>query len=214
MGISDGIPPRWKSSNPKIRPADCSAGQDPLPARISCRNRMATGQFALSSMLLAAAISVVSGCNATLMDNINRTAPTRLSDDVPPFRLDSSASMVIYDGNDSPDEADADEARAALANLIQTRYGRGGVTPARFLLRVHVHYWWWVFILCVDTQILGCPTGYTSARTTLELQVGDRFFVGHGQGSGYGGLYYNKLTGIQNAVGEAIGDAVANLFPS
>jgi len=47
MGISDGIPPRWKSSNPKIRPADCSAGQDPLPARISCRNRMATGQIAL-----------------------------------------------------------------------------------------------------------------------------------------------------------------------
>jgi hypothetical protein len=146
------------------------------------------------------------------MDNLNQAAPGRLSGAIPPFRLDSRASMVIYAGNDSPSEADAYQVRAALTVLLQTRYGRGGVTPARFRLRVEVDYSWWTAIACIDLQVLGCPTGYAHARTTLDLQVGDKLFVGYGQGVGYGGLYYNKLTGIDSAVAEAIGNAVANLF--
>ena len=39
-------------------------------------------------------------------------------------------------------------------------------------------------------------------------------FTAHGEGSGYGGLYYNKLTGIDSAVGEAISDAIGNLTSS
>lgn len=214
MSSSDWLRPRWKRSNPKIRLTECPAGPVPLPARISCPNRMTIGRFMLLSVGLAAAVLLSSGCNATVMDSLNKAAPNRLSGEIPPFRLDSSASMVVYEGNVSPDESDADDVRSALTNLIQSRYGHGGVTPARFRLRVHANYWWWVFILCVDTQLLGCPTGYTSARTTLELQVGDQMFIGHGQGSGYGGLYYNKLTGIDSAVGEAVGDAVRNLFSS
>ena len=214
MSISDWLRPRREHSNPKIRLRERPAGSDPLPARIPRLNRMTTDRFMVLSIGIAAAMSVASGCSTTVMDSLNKAAPSGLSGEIPPFKLDSRASMVVYEGNVSPTEADAHEVRNALALLLHTRYGRGGGTPARFRLRVHVSYWWWVFILCVDTQIVGCPTGYTSAHTTLELQVGDQVFVGHGQGSGYGGLYYNKLTGIDSAVGEAIGNAVASLFPT
>jgi hypothetical protein len=212
MSISYWLRPGWTYANPRIRLTQRPAGLEPPPARISCTNRMTAVQFRLFSLGIAAVVLTASGCNPTLMQNLFQAAPRAISGEVPPFKLDTGASMVIYEGNDSPNEADAADARTALANLIQTRYGRGGVTPARFRLRVHVSYWWWVFVLCVDTQIIGCPTGYTSARATLELQVGDQLFVGHGQGSGYGGLYYNKLTGIDSALGDAIGDAVRNLF--
>ena len=210
MSISDWHWPRRKHSNPKLHLTERPAGPDPLPARTSRPSR-STGRFMLLAMGLTAVVSVASGCNPTLMEQLKKTAPYRISGEIPPFKLDSRASMVVYEGNVSPDEGDADEVRAALTSMLQTRYGQRGVTPARFRLRVHVNYWWWVFILCIDTQVLGCPTGYTSARTAIELQVGDQMFIGHGEGSGYGGLYYNKLTGIDSAVGEAIADAVGNL---
>jgi hypothetical protein len=190
------------------------AGPDPLRARILCPDRMTTGRFVLFSMALAAAVSVASGCGPALVENLNQAAPRRLSEEIPPFKLDSSASMVIYEGNDSPTEADAASVRVAFANLLDTRYGRGGVTPARFRLRVSVNYRWWPAIACIDLQIVGCPTGYADARVILDLQVGDKLFVGHGQGTGYGGLYYNKLTGVHSALGEALGNAAANLFPT
>ena len=213
MSFSDWLRPRWKDPNPKIRLTECSAGPDPLPARIA-RPNWTAGRFMFLAIGLAAAVSVASGCNPTLMEKLRKGAPSLLSGEIPPFRLDSKASMVVYEGNVSPDQADADEVRDALSSLLQTQFGQRGVTPARFRLHVHVSYWWWVFILCVDTQPAGCPTGYTSARTTLELQIGEQMFTGHGQGSGYGGLYYNKLTGIDSAVGEAIGEAVGNLTSS
>lgn len=213
MRISDWLWPRWKHSNPKLHLTERPAGPDPLPARTSCPSRT-TGRFMLLAMGLTAAVSVASGCNPTLMERLKKGTPSLLSGEIPPFKLDSKASMVVYEGNVSPDQADADDVRDVLASLLQNRYGRRGVTPARFRLHVHVSYWWWVFILCVDTQPAGCPTGYTSARTTLELQVGEQMFTAHGEGSGYGGFYYNKLTGIDSAVGEAIGAAVGNLTAS
>jgi hypothetical protein len=173
---------------------------------------MTTGRFMLLSLGLAAIVSMSSGCGSTLMETINQAAPFRLSEAVPPFKLDSNASMVIYEGNDSPTELEANQVRGAFSRLLATRYGQNGVTPARFRLCVQVNYRWWPAIACVDLQPFGCPTGYTSASVTLDLQVGDRFYVGQGQGTGLGGLYYNRLTGVDAAVGEAIGNATASLY--
>ena len=172
-----------------------------------------TGRCMLLSMGFAAIASLTSGCGVTLMEKLNQSAPFRLSEAIPPFKLDSSASLVIYDGNDSPSEAEADQVRGAVSRLFATRYGQRGVTPARFRLRVQVDYKWWPAVVCIDTQIFGCPTGYANANVTLDLQVGDKIFVGHGQATGVGGLYYNHLTGVDSAVGEAIGNATASLFP-
>jgi len=41
--------------------------------------------------------------------------------------------MVVYEGNVSPDEGDADEVRDVLASMLQTRFGQRGVTPADFV---------------------------------------------------------------------------------
>jgi hypothetical protein len=122
--------------------------------------------------------------------------------------------MVVYTGDDSPRQGDADGLRSEISRLLETRFGRGGATPARFRLRVEVEYHWWPAVACIDLQILGCPTGYANARASLDLQVGDKVFVGHGKATGYGGFYYNRLTGIESALGEAIGSAMANLFPT
>jgi hypothetical protein len=167
----------------------------------------------LLSMGLAAVVSVTLGCGETLMTTINQAAPLKLSKAIPPFKLDSSASMVIYEGNDSPTEAEADQVRGAFSRLLATRYGQRGVTPARFRLRIQVDYKWWPAVACIDLQLFGCPTGYANASVILDLQVGDRLFVGHGQSTGVGGVYYNRLTGIDSAVGGAIGNATASLFP-
>jgi len=48
----------------------------------------------------------------------------RISGEIPPFKLDSRASMVVYEGNVSPDEGDADEVRDVLASMLQTRFGQ------------------------------------------------------------------------------------------
>ncbi len=140
----------------------------------------------LLSMGFAAVMSIASGCASTIAEKLDQTAPFELSNIIPPFKLDSSASsMVIYDGNDSPTEADADQVRLALARLLATpRYQRGGVIPARFRVSVKVDHKWWPAIACIDLQILGCPTGYTNANVILELQVGDMFFIGRGQATG------------------------------
>jgi len=42
----------------------------------------------LLAMGLTAAVSVASGCNPTLMERLKKTAPYRISGEIPPFKLD------------------------------------------------------------------------------------------------------------------------------
>jgi hypothetical protein len=175
--------------------------------------RMNTGLFLTLSMGLAA-LAFTSGCGFSLAHTIAQSSPGVLHGGISPFRVDPSASIVVYTGDDSPRQGDAQGLRSEISRMLETRYGRRGTTPARFRLRVEVEYHYWPAIACIDLQILGCPTGYTNARASLDLQVGDKLFVGHGRGTGYGGFYYGRLTGIESALGEAIGSAISNLFPT
>lgn len=138
-------------------------------------------------------------------------------DSLPPFVLDLEASSIEYVGNNSPDLADAAELKSVIGNVLnaRTEKGSGQPEPARFRARYNVarHVWpiSWT-IICIDLQLLGCPTGGANVTAEIDLQIGNQFFHGSGNGSALGGLYYNGVTGTPAALAEATEQAMSSLM--
>jgi hypothetical protein len=180
----------------------------------------ATGRATRGSHALCLLALLVSGCGFSIQENLN---PFPINQGNPPnsYALDVEASSVEYVGNDGPSVMDAVEVRAVMAQVLRARVvpRRDGQTPppARFRLLLNVQREVWPgswFALCIDLQVLGCPTGHAAVSSQLEIQVGNEFYVGNGYGSGYGGLYYNGFNGVPKAVALAIQSAVSTLSPA
>ncbi len=181
-------------------------------ARKGNRNNM-QGTCLLALVLIWGSI----GCGASMAEQMGHswfTPPKGL----PAFDVDVRASSVEYDGNNSPEMSDATELRDVIATQLRERLGRAVSGPdaqsARFRARYRVtrQVWpltWWV--LCVDLQLVGCPTGQASVDTEIDFQVGNFLYRGHGSGFAVGGLYYGRLTGTLGALAEATEDALRHL---
>ena len=168
-------------------------------------------------LLLLALASGTTGCGASIAEHVGHTWFTPPKG-MPSFQVDANASLVEYDGNNSPETSDATELRDIIANQLRERLGRGvpgaEIQFARFRAKYRVtrQVWpltWW--ILCVDLQPFGCPTGEASVESEIVLQVGSSLYRGQGRGSGYGGLYYGYFSGTPTALAEATEKAIEHL---
>jgi hypothetical protein len=137
---------------------------------------------------------------------------------LPRFEVDVNASSVEYDGNNSPDTSDVTELRNIVADQLRERLSDavsgGDVQFARFRAKYRVtrRVWpitWW--ILCVDTQFFGCPTGHANVNTEIDLQVGNLLYRGQGEEFAVGGFYYGRFTGTPAALAKATENALQNL---
>jgi hypothetical protein len=190
-----------------VRPHGSSNAQQRDPDRMA-----AIAGFAILLLVCGAA-----GCGASMAEQMGHSwfSPPR---GLPSFEVDLNASSVEYDGNNSPEVADAAELRAVVASQLRERLGHALAGPdvqsARFRAKYRVsrQVWpltWWIF--CFDLQIFGCPTGQATVDTAIDLQVGSLLYRGQGKGYAVGGLYYGRLTGTAGALAEATEDALRHL---
>jgi hypothetical protein len=171
---------------------------------------------ALSGLLLLAGVSA--GCGWSVKEHLP-DEPLGVGVAPAAYRLDVTASSLEYQGDDAPSFTEAWEVRDALGDLLRARAhtvdANGRPAPAaRFRAAVNVKRNLWPrtwYVLCIDLQVLGCPTGSSEAALDLQLQVGDRLYVGRGAGSSVGGLYYNRFAGVPSAIAQAMAAAVGSL---
>jgi len=168
--------------------------------------------------LLVLSIALFSGCGWGVKENLP-DEPLRVGVEPAFYQLDLEASSVEYRGDNEPSFLEAWEVRDALGDLLRARahtvdQNRRAAPPARFRAVVDVKRNLWPrtwFVLCIDLQVAGCPTGTSEATVELQLEVGGKVYAGKGAGSAFGGLYYNKFSGVPKAIAEAMVSAVSEL---
>lgn len=197
------------------------AMREPYLLRVSAARHTKTLSVArrwIGLSLLVLPIGCVSGCGWSVKNHLP-DEPIRVGAPPAAYRLDLEASSVEYRGDNSPSFMEAWEVRDALGDLLRARAytvdeNRRPAPPARFRATVDVKRNLWPrtwFVLCLDLQVAGCPTGTSEATVDLQLQVGDKLYAGKGESWSVGGLYYYRFSGVPRAIGQAMAAAVNGL---
>lgn len=192
---------------PRLRPGSAGAGVRPAHHATRCGK-------ALAVAAAFGAATQAMGCVS--MSSALRDAHVDLRSALPPAKVSEPASEFDVHGDllalnlEAPTMAAGFRRELALA-LDEQLEATGGKSrlPARVRVSgtVDHHSTYLAVAPCLLVlTFLGCPVGRISADLTIDLQIGDRVYSGHGKDDSLTGVYYNNpgLTSIRRAVAAAL----------